>query len=76
MQVKALDNVEYVEEETMASGSQTTCAISWGRDRVEQTSSTLDCRYDPIGEGEGSDIYILDSGEFTPQTACIIKALN
>lgn len=55
--------MEYVEEETFASGSQT-CAISWGRDRIDQTSPTLDCRYDPIGNGEGSDIYVLDSGQY------------
>lgn len=66
-----MDNVEYVEEETMAAGSQS-CAISWGRDRVDQTSATLDCRYDPVDEGDGSDIYILDSGQFTPQTATSI----
>lgn len=53
--------MEYVEEETLARGTQS-CAISWGVDRIDQVSSTLDCRYNPLSQGEGSDIYILDSG--------------
>lgn len=66
LKVKLLSNVAYVEEETYAAGAQTPArcsANSWGRDRLDQTSSTLDCRYDPIHNGEGSDIYILDSGK-------------
>ena len=55
--------MEYVEEETFAKGTQS-CDISWGIDRIDQTSSTLNCRYDPIFQGEGSDVYILDTGTY------------
>ena len=61
-QVKDLENVEYVEEETMASGAATTS--SWALDRIDQTSSKGDNSYDPgTGrDGSGVDIYVLDTG--------------
>ena len=59
--MKHADYVEYVEEETYATVSQS-CLLSWGLDRIDQISSTLDCMYNPGDHGEGSDIYILDTG--------------
>ena len=56
-QVKDLDNVEFVEEETYAYS-----AISWALDRIDQTSSILDNKFNPYGNGEGTDVYILDTG--------------
>ena len=57
-QVKDLDNVEFVEEETYAEGT-----LSWALDRIDQVSSTLNGKFEPYGDGEGVDIYILDSGK-------------
>ena len=57
-QVKDLDNVELVEEETYAEGT-----ISWALDRIDQVGSTLNGKFEPYGDGEGVDIYILDSGK-------------
>ena len=60
--MKHVDYVEYVEEETYATVSQS-CPLSWGLDRIDQISSTLDCIYNPGDhDGEGTDIYILDTG--------------
>ena len=60
--MKHFDGVEYIEEETYAKISQS-CPLSWGLDRIDQISSTLDCTYNPGDHGEGSDIYILDTGK-------------
>lgn len=60
--MKNLNNVEYVEEETYATKSQSCSSFSWGLDRIDQVSSALNCRYNPGDKGEGSDIYILDTG--------------
>ena len=61
-QVKNLENVEYVEEETMATGAATTS--SWALDRIDQIPSKGDKMYDPgTGRnGSGVDIYVLDTG--------------
>lgn len=67
--------MEYVEEETIARGSQT-CAIPWQLDRLDQTSSTLNCRYDPIDQGDGTDIYILDSGIQNNDTTSYCGLIN
>lgn len=56
-----MGNVELLEEETFATGSQVNAP--WHLDMLDQTSDTLDERYDPIGDGDGVDIYILDSGK-------------
>ena len=60
--VKELENVEYIEEETMVRGTGATA--SWALDRIDQISSTGDDAYDPgTGrDGSGVDIYIFDSG--------------
>ena len=89
-QVKDLDNVEFVEEETYAEGTCTACTnegttctegagctdegpgctdegkactASWALDRIDQVNLPLNGRYEPHGDGEGVDIYILDSGK-------------
>ena len=58
LQIKDLDNVEFVEEETFAEAS-----ISWALDRVDQVSRVLDSIFQHEGDGEGVDIYILDTGK-------------
>ena len=62
VEVKGLENVEYIEEETLARGTALT--YSWALDRIDQTSSFRDGMYDPgTGRnGQGIDIYVLDSG--------------
>ena len=57
IQIKDLDNVDFVEEETFAEAS-----LSWALDRIDQVSPVLDGIFEPGGDGEGVDIYILDSG--------------
>ena len=42
----------------MAHGDQ----LDWHTDRIDQLTRPLDNSYQPIGTGEGVDIYILDSG--------------
>lgn len=44
----------------MAEGTQTT--LPYHLDRVDQRQLPLDGVFNPIGDGEGVDIYILDSG--------------
>ena len=58
IQIKDLDNVEFVEEETFAEAS-----LSWALDRIDQVSPVLDGIFEPGGDGEGVDIYILDTGK-------------
>ena len=60
--MKDLENVEYIEEETMATGSETT--DSWALDRIDQILPLGDNTYNPgTGrDGSGVDIYVLDSG--------------
>ena len=62
MQVKDLENIEYIEEETMVYADGKTA--SWALDRVDQREGCLDAIYDPgMGrDGGGVDIYILDTG--------------
>lgn len=58
--MKHLKGVEYLEEETYAHGTD----IAYSIDRIDQgCSQSLDNLYQPIGDGEGIDIYILDSGK-------------
>ncbi|XP_019849359.1 PREDICTED: uncharacterized protein LOC109580527 [Amphimedon queenslandica] len=54
---KGLDDIEFVEEEIYTKAS-----ISWAIDRIDQTGPTLDNRYVPEGNGEGVDVYVLDTG--------------
>ena len=57
LQIKNLENVEFVEEETFAEAS-----LSWALDRIDQVSPVLDGIFEPGRDGEGVDIYILDTG--------------
>ena len=45
----------------MASGDQVP-ALPWHVDRTDQRGLPLDGLYQPIGDGEGVDVYIFDSG--------------
>ena len=61
IQVKDLDNVMFVEEETRATATQVD--VPWHLDLLDQRSNILDGQYNPIGDGNGVDIYILDTGK-------------
>ena len=68
VEVKGLENVEYIEEETMARGTALT--YSWALDRIDQVSPFRDSVYNPgTGRnGEGIDIYVFDSGIMQSKT--------
>ena len=53
-----MPEIDYIEEETMATGAQ----LPWHLDHIDQWSRPHDQFYHPIGDGEGVDIYILDTG--------------
>ena len=62
IQVKKLENVEYLEEETVLHGAGDT--ISWALDRIDQRDDCANGIYDPEPgrDGQGVDIYVLDTG--------------
>ena len=58
-QVRSFPEIEYIEEETIAAGSQ---QVPWHLDRLDQRELPLNLQYLPVGAGKLVDIYILDSG--------------
>ena len=63
--------MEYLEEETYAHGTQN--SVPYHLDQIDQgCSEPLDNSFQPTGDGEGTDIYILDSGELEKMNAWII----
>ena len=62
--------MEYLEEETYAHGLQSD-SLPYHLDQLDQgCSEPLDGSFQPIGDGEGVDIYVLDSG------LCVVVVLN
>jgi subtilisin family serine protease len=59
-QLREVPDINYIEEETMAEGAQS--FLPYHLDRIDQRQLPLNGVYNPIGDGEGVDIYILDSG--------------
>ena len=53
--------MNFLEEEGLAEGTQDQ-DLKWHLDRLDQQHLPLDLIYRPIGDGEGVDVYILDSG--------------
>ncbi len=53
--------MDYIEEEGIAEGVQDE-GLKWHLDRLDQAGLPLDLLYNPIGDGQGVDVYILDSG--------------
>jgi subtilisin family serine protease len=58
-------NVEYVEEDQFASSTATQSGATWGLDRIDQTSSTLNGTYNYTSTGAGVHAYIIDTGILT-----------
>jgi proprotein convertase subtilisin/kexin type 9 len=52
--------VDYVEEEGFAVGTQS--IPEWHLDRLDQIDPMLDNSYWPIGDAQGIDVYVLDTG--------------
>ena len=59
--MRHLPGVEYIEEEGFAVGYQDDI-LPWHVDRIDQNHLPLDYIYSPIGDGQGVDVYILDTG--------------
>ena len=58
-QLRESSAVEYVEEDGVVFASS---VESWGLDRVDQLNLPLDDVYEPIGDGNGVDVYVIDTG--------------
>ena len=52
--------MDHIEEEGEAQGDM--YPVPWHLDRLDQIKPLLDQSYQPIGTGEGVDVYVLDSG--------------
>lgn len=61
LQVRKFEGVSHIEEEDIVYGAQTP-DLAWHIDRIDQLELPLDLSYQPIGNGDGVDVYILDSG--------------
>ena len=60
-QLRRWPEVDYIEEEHMAYGTQSG-QIPWHLDRIDQRSRTPNYFYQPIATGAGVDVYIVDTG--------------
>jgi subtilisin family serine protease len=58
-------SIEYVEEDQFVSSSASQSGATWGLDRIDQTSSTLNSTYTYTGTGAGVHAYIIDTGILT-----------
>jgi subtilisin family serine protease len=54
--IRDMAQVEYVEEDRIMKVSET-----WGLDRIDDREG-LDDSYEPIGDGEGVHVYVIDTG--------------
>ncbi|RZQ60134.1 S8 family serine peptidase [Amycolatopsis suaedae] len=54
--------VALVERDGIATGVDTQTDPTWGLDRVDQRDLPLDRRYSYAGKGEGTTVYVVDSG--------------
>ncbi|XP_072181287.1 extracellular serine proteinase-like [Diadema setosum] len=57
--LRASEAVEYIEEDGVVTADY---IPSWGLDRVDQISLPLDDKYEPIGTGNSSNVYVIDTG--------------
>ena len=53
--------MDYIEEEGIAAGTQDK-ELLWYLDRIDQSQLPLNYFYNPIGDGSGVDVYVLDTG--------------
>ncbi|WP_395835455.1 S8 family peptidase [Cystobacter fuscus] len=58
-------NIEYVEEDQFVTSTATQTGATWGIDRIDQTSSTLNSTYTYTSTGAGVHAYIIDTGILT-----------
>jgi MYXO-CTERM domain-containing protein len=62
-------SVAFVEENGKVYASATVQnGATWGLDRIDQQSLPLDTKYTQLGDGEGSTIFIVDTGVLTAHT--------
>ena len=65
LQVRRFREVKYVETEGLAyaAGSESVSSDCWFLDRLDQLTPPMDNSYEPLtGDGEGVDVYVLDTG--------------
>ena len=58
-QLRESSAVEYIEEDGVVFANT---VASWGLDRVDQLALPLDDVFEPIGDGSGVDVYVIDTG--------------
>ncbi|XP_038049453.1 aqualysin-1-like [Patiria miniata] len=57
--VRSMEGVEYVEQDGYVYPDD---VGSWGIDRIDQNDLPLDDSYEPGSDGEGVDVYVIDTG--------------